>query len=175
MKTILFLRAGATSVDSQTPDDPRRSITRRGEVDALRIGEIMKNRELIPEVMLTSPALRARQTAALIGRQSGYRGPVTPVKELYGASLETLLEIIVRLPDELDRVMIVGHSPGVKLALNRLTGWGKTFPANALAYLVIPIHTWGEVGNDGMRAVLVELWHPSKPACSYFMDFMEIG
>jgi phosphohistidine phosphatase len=175
MKTILFLRAGASSPNSQPSDDFRRPITRRGEVDALRIGEIMKSRELIPEAVLTSPALRARQTAALIAHKSGYRGPVTPVEALYGASLEVLLDLIARLPDELNRVMIVAHSPGIKLALSRLTGWDKSFPPNALAYLVIPIRAWCDVGQNEVHAVLVELWHPSKPACSYFMDFIEMG
>jgi phosphohistidine phosphatase len=136
---------------------------------------ILLARELFPDLILTSPALRARQTIEIICRKSGFRGDVLQVDDLFTADQSCLLQIISTLPEPLQRVMIVAHTPGLKQLLNILSGWDKSFPLNALAYLVIPIHHWREVLELETEAVLVELWSPSQPDSSYFMGFYEVG
>jgi phosphohistidine phosphatase len=175
MKTILLLRADLSNPNSPPADDLHHPISRRVQMDALRIGTIVQERELYPEIILTSPALRARQTVELIRRNSGYAGDVLFIDELYRASCQQILELISHLPNRLGRVMIVGHTPGLKQVLTTLTGWDKSFPSTALAYLVTPIHAWQEILELETEAILVELWHPSKPACSYFTGFFELG
>jgi phosphohistidine phosphatase len=175
MKTLLLLRAGLSNGHSSAADDADRPITRRGQMDALRIGAIIQARELFPELTLTSPALHARQTIEMIRDKSGFLGEILSMDDLYQANRDDLLGIIGRLPDRLQRVMIVAHSPGLKQVLTLLTGWEKSIPAAGLAYLVIPIRTWQEVLELETEAVLVELWHPSKPECSYFMGFFDVG
>jgi phosphohistidine phosphatase len=175
MKTLLLLRAGLSNPHASPADDLHRPITRRGRMDALRIGAIIQARELFPELILTSPALRARQTIEMIREKSDYIGEILAIEGLYHADRSGLLDIIGHLPDNLQRVMIVAHSPGLKQVLTLLTGWEKSLPAAGLAYLAIPIRTWREVLDLETEAVLVELWHPSKPECSYFMGFFELG
>jgi phosphohistidine phosphatase len=175
MKAILFLHTALSYTQPLSDAAIRMPITRKSQTDALRLATVIQARELFPDLILTSPALRARQTVEIICRHSGYDGNVLTEESLYTADHTALLELIGHLPNTLSRVMIVTHTPALKKLLNLLTGWDKSFPLNALAYLVLPIHTWREILELEAEAVLVELWSPSQPGSSYFMGFYDVG
>ncbi len=163
MKAVLLLHpAGSRSDDARL-----RPITRRGRVDALRLGEIVQARELFPDRILTSPALRTRQAIEIICRRSRC-ADVQPFEELYSAGPAEILRLIARLPDAVSRVMIVSQSSGLKYLLRSLTGWQKSFPTSSLAYLVLPICEWREVLDPEPGGLLVELWRAGQPGNSFF-------
>ena len=72
---------------------------------------------------------------------------------------DALLAILRDLPDELDRVMIIGHNPGLEALVQMLSHQVDALPTAAIAYLAIPVETWKDIKEDG-DSQLVELWLP---------------
>jgi phosphohistidine phosphatase len=60
-----------------------------------------------------------------------------------------------RVPDSIERVMVVGHNPGMQLLVGRLTGHSVTFPTAALAMIEMDIDRWADV--EDARGTLVSL------------------
>jgi len=166
MKAILLLHAG----ESHGIDGRPQPITRRGRVDALRLGEIIQARELFPDRILTSPALRTRQAIEILCRQA-HCADLLACDELASAGPLEMLRLVARLPDGVGRVMIVSHSPGLKHLLHALTGWKKSFPVSGLAYLVLPICSWSEILELESGGMLVELWRVGQPGSSFFASW----
>jgi len=119
----------------------------------------LKERELLPEIIFASSALRTCRTAELIVESSGYSGETRILDALYMAEAEVLLDLLQSLPDELERVLVVGHNPGLVSLIPMLAGQVVALPYTGLAYLALPIDHWDELDKD-TEADLLELWRP---------------
>ena len=71
------------------------------------------------------------------------------------------LEPLAKLPDEVERVLIVGHNPGLEALLQLLTSRIESLSTGAIAYLVLPIKHWQELNKD-TQGELIQLWLPRK-------------
>jgi phosphohistidine phosphatase len=162
MKTLLVLRHAKSSWDDQSLDDHARPLNPRGLKDAPRVGEWLREQGVIPDVLITSDAVRARMTAEAVARAAGYTGDVRLDSSLYLASPDEIYGVI----NTVDRprtaaVMIVGHNPGLSAFVTQLTGDDVELPTAALAQIVLPIADWADL--DGTtRGTLVALWRPGE-------------
>lgn len=104
--------------------------------------------------------MRAEETARLVADAMGYQGPIQHDSELYLAEPEVILERIGAVED-VGRLMLVGHNPGLERLIERLTGREERFPTAALAEIHIAAPRW-----RGLRAArdaeLVRLWRPRE-------------
>lgn len=163
MKSLLIMRHAKSSWKETDIPDFERSLNKRGKGDAPAMGELLKDRELIPQRILCSTATRARQTVDGLLGTSGYAGEVVYLDSFYMAECVTYLESLRLLADDLERVMIVGHNPGLETLLQMLTGKVAALPTAAVAYLALPINHWTELKPD-TEAELVEFWMPRELA-----------
>jgi phosphohistidine phosphatase len=92
-------------------DDRSRRLTDRGESDARAAGAWLAEASLLPDLVLSSPAVRARQTVERVVAGAGEQPDVRVVDDLYGADVDDVLDIVHGLSDGADRVMVVGHNP----------------------------------------------------------------
>jgi len=116
-------------------------------------------KELIPQDILSSTAERARMTVSALVEASGYSGNVTYLDSFYLAEPTAYIEELNRLPDDIERVMVIGHNPGLEGLLQMLSGQVESLPTAAIAHLVLPIPTWSELTPES-HGELVELWRP---------------
>jgi len=161
MKTILLMRHGKSSWKDSNLSDHDRPLSKRGQNDAPRMGMILCDRELIPQRILSSTALRARQTAEAIVQVSGFQEDVIYLDRLYMAEVEEYITVLRELPDSIERVMIIGHNPGLETLLQLLSGRIESLPTAVIAHLVLPIHHWVELSSDS-NGDLVEIWRPKE-------------
>ena len=114
--------------------DAKRALTAEGEKQALHTGQVLKQAGLLPQLILSSPLLRAQQSAQLAAQAWG----LTPQPEnaLDGRlSAAGLVELAQEYLAEYDCVLLVGHNPNISLAAGILTGTYVSFhPANAMAF-----------------------------------------
>ena len=123
MKFRLFIMRHAKSDWSgQGVSDFDRPINKRGQKNARRIGLWMDENNLIPDQIVCSPALRARQTIELVMEQIKKIDAATIYfdESLYLADLETLIEIIQIYKSKHNSLMIVAHNPGLEELVNYL-------------------------------------------------------
>ncbi|WP_214409997.1 SixA phosphatase family protein [Sphaerisporangium fuscum] len=157
MNTLIVLRhAKAANVPGLA--DRERPLTDRGERDAGRAGETLKEMGLTPDLVLCSPSVRTRQTAEFVLAGLGADSPVHVESEIYEAYADELLELVGRTDDEVGTLLLVGHNPGVhELVMNlTLTRDDDGFPPGAFA--VLETGAWGELGPGDAR--LLSRWTP---------------
>ena len=145
-RELLVLRHAKSSWDTPAPSDFERPLAKRGRKDAPRIGAYLRERDLIPDHVLCSTAVRAKETVVAVLEGAGEdAGAVRFVTEIYHGGLGTLLELLGGSPQEFRRVMLVGHNPDLESLVGLLSGEkvspttsGKAFPTGALAHFRMP-------------------------------------
>lgn len=143
MKRLTLLRHAKSQADSPTGRDFDRSLNPRGRADSKRLGQEIRDLGLTFDLVLASPARRAAETAAGVGRISPRFD-----ERIYNASAGQLLEIVQSVDDAVERLMMVGHNPGFERLAARLTdGAVEEFPTATLVEIAIPVEHWREVGE----------------------------
>jgi phosphohistidine phosphatase len=161
MKTVLLMRHAKSSWKDHKLKDIKRPLTKRGKSDAPFMGQILADKELVPQMILCSPALRARTTAELVVEKCGYKGEITYVDSFYLAEPAVYSGALCSLPDEIERVLLIGHNPGMEGLVQILSGQVESLPTSAIAYLVLPVSHWKEL-DGATHADLIELWTPPE-------------
>ena len=155
MKTLLLLRHAKSSWDDTSLPDFERPLNERGRRAAPVIGEFMCKQRLFPDLVISSPAKRARETIALVLDAAGIRTEVRYDASIYEASVEHLVEIIAQIEDDKTGAMLVGHNPGMENLLKRLTGKSDHMPTAALARIILDTNSWNEAPMKGKLEWLV--------------------
>jgi phosphohistidine phosphatase len=151
MKKLLLLRHAKSSWDDAGLADFDRPLNGRGRQAAPLMGDLMRERQLRPDLVISSPAARARETIALVLKASGIRTELRYDERIYEATAARLLEVISEVGDEKQEVMLVGHNPGFENLLERLTTESLRVPTAALALVVLDADRWIEAGARGGR------------------------
>ncbi len=136
----LLLMRHARAAWSQDEADQERSLSERGRLEAQQMGQRLRARQFKPQTLICSPALRARETAEIVGRLLGFDAQqISRVDELYLASPDTLLSQIQTHADN-QNLMVVSHNPGLTGLVNRLAA-GRVDNMPTAAYALF------EIGN----------------------------
>src|ERR687898_2485459 len=115
MRTLLILRHAKSSWDDSALDDHERPLNSRGEQDAPRMGQLVRDEGLLPELVIRSDAVRARLTAEAMADAAEYPGTILLEPRLYQASVAEIVAVLRTVVDrEIGTVMIVGHNPGLE-------------------------------------------------------------
>lgn len=162
VKTLLVLRHAKSSWNDTSLDDHERPLNKRGRRDAPRMGEWVRDHQLIPDVIISSDAVRARLTAEAVAEAARYAGEIRLDPRLYAASRADILTVLgAGQETQAGTVMIVGHNPGLEELVAQLTGEQRNLPTAALAQIVLPIDRWSDL-NASTRGTLVGLWRPKE-------------
>lgn len=161
MKTLLLLRHAKSSWKEEGLADHDRPLNKRGKQDAPRMGELVRKEGLIPDVIVTSTAKRARKTARLVAKGSGYRGKIVKSETLYQAGREGFVEVLTALPEKIERVMLVGHNPDLEEFLEIMIGKSQRMPTAALAEVRLNIDSWKRLKQES-TGQLVNIWLPRE-------------
>ena len=114
MKRLLLLRHAKAVPATDPLVDIDRPLADRGERDAQRIGERLRQQRLQPALVLSSPAARALRTAQLVGRIIDYpRDAIALDRRLYLAEPAAIVEIIATQDAAVETLLVVGHNPGL--------------------------------------------------------------
>ena len=154
MRELLLLRHGKSDWSNDCSDFDR-PLNSRGQRDAARIGRWLGEQNLLPDIVFSSPACRAAQTAKMLCASAGLEVAVTVlVERLYLASLGTLLDFLRAVPAEHRRILLIGHNPGLEDLVEHLSEaakhhrrQGKLLTTASLACLALN-EDWPNVGRD---------------------------
>jgi phosphohistidine phosphatase len=154
MLTLSLFRHAKSSWDNPDLEDFERPLNERGEAAAPRMGKFMASQGMVPDLILCSPAARARQTLELALPHFRSEPTVNYEDELYLAPSATLLKRIRKLEAKVKHAMIVGHDPGLHSLASELTGSGDPellqamthkFPTAGLAVIQFDVSAWSKV------------------------------
>ena len=158
-KTLLLMRHGKSSWKDKKIPDYERPLKKRGKAASAEIGKILRQNELIPQAILSSPALRASETAEIVAKESGFRGKVTFIDSFYMAEPDVYIDYLKGLDDSLERVMIVSHNPGLEAFMQLLDGRLEALPTGSMVYLCLNINHWSDLSFES-DAEMIGFWDP---------------
>lgn len=161
MKVLLLMRHAKSSWKYPELTDHDRPLSKRGTRDAPRMGRLLEEEDLTPDVILSSPALRARDTAIIVAKYCHYKGQTLFNPSLYVADSEEYLKALQNLPDHFQRALIVGHNPGIAELVRSLTMQVEEMPTAAIAHVRLPIKRWSSLDNK-TKGELVATWRPKE-------------
>lgn len=161
MKTLLILRHAKSSWDDPDIEDFDRPLNKRGCRDAPRMGQLLCTHLIVPDMIISSDAARARATAETVAEHSGYAGEIRFRHDLYHADPDVCIEVLRTLDEDETCVMIVGHNPGLEQLLECLTGVPERLQTAAVAQISLPINSWHELTVD-TEGTLQDLWRPRE-------------
>ena len=109
-KTLYIARHAKSSWDDMSLSDFERPLNKRGKRDAPFMANLFKDKGITPDLILSSPAKRAKKTAKHYHEVLG--GELQFDERIYEASLMSLISLVQETLEIVDSVMIVGHNPG---------------------------------------------------------------
>jgi len=145
MKTLLLLRHAKSSWNDSSARDFDRPLNKRGMKAAPLIGRYMRKRKVMPDAVISSPAVRARLTAELVVDAAGIDVEVRLNERIYEASTDQLMGVVSEIEERASVVLLVGHNFGIEQFLERLTGEVHRMPTAALAQISLELEEWREV------------------------------
>ncbi len=161
MKTLLVMRHAKSSWKHSDVADHDRPLNKRGKQDAPRMGTLLHQQQLTPQVIISSTATRARRTADAVADRCAFAGALHLERRLYLADPGTILEVLRERGGPADILLVIGHNPGLEALIARLAGRAEIFPTAALAQIQLSIGSW-EALRSSTRGELVNVWRPKE-------------
>lgn len=148
MKTLYVIRHAKSSWEDISLADINRPLNERGEHDAPYMGKRLKERRVVPDLLISSSAKRALATGEKIGAILNYsKEKIKTYRDLYHAEDENILRIIKNINDKHDTVLIFGHNPGLTDFVNRLTDTNiDNIPTCGIVACNIKVNSWEDIG-----------------------------
>lgn len=167
MKTVYLVRHGKALNKIADQSDFDRALTEIGKLDSLQVAERLKEKGAIPSLMMSSPAIRALETAYIFAKVFGLRQKnVRTRKALYdfdnGASF---ISLINELEDTVGNVMIFGHNPSMSDFASYLCGEFDTdIPTAGVVAIEFESESWKEISKDTGHLKFFDFPKPFKKA-----------
>ncbi|MFQ5615670.1 MAG: histidine phosphatase family protein, partial [Anaerolineales bacterium] len=114
---------------------------------------------LVPDLILSSTAKRARRTAELVAEACGYENEIVFTRDLYHGAPDDYIDSLNVIAGDEDVIMVVGHNPGMEELLDVLTGESAYLTTANIAQVALPIDGWRGL-DEFMEGRLINLWRP---------------
>ncbi len=150
MRTLTIIRHAKAEPAIPNVDDFGRVLSPRGVKDIKRIAKLLVKLEPPIDLIVSSPATRARQTAEMLAARIDHQRPILWKDEIYGSGARALLTILQELPEDAAHVVLIGHNPGSEILVGGLSSGAPhqlsvRMPTATIANLQLEIFWWSQV------------------------------
>ena len=148
MKKLTLVRHSKSDWSLPGQQDWDRALNKRGQRDAPEMARRLRARKLKPDVILSSPAVRALATATIMARELKVASSIVRQDErLYLAAPADMLTVIRELGGDSRHLMVFGHNPGITDFANRLSAGDRidNMPTSAVFTATFAIADWSEL------------------------------
>lgn len=162
MKTLYLVRHAKSSWSHPELIDFERPLNKRGQRDAPFMGKVLRKMNVKPDLIISSPAMRAFRTARVISSQLGYTvEDLFTAEAIYEATAGELIKLIQGVDNKFNSLMIFGHNPSLTLVNNYLSDKTmENIPTCAIVCLQFDTESWKEVKPDSGKFIFFE--YPRK-------------
>lgn len=162
MKTLLLMRHAKSSWKDPTLADHDRPLNARGREAAPRMARWLATKGPRPALILSSTALRARDTALAVMAAFDPAPPLCLEAGLYHAEPPALRARLCALDQAVDCVLLVGHNPGLEALLTELLGRPERLTTANVAWLELAVERWADLDRPASAPTLKALWRPRE-------------
>jgi len=159
MKTIILVRHAKSSWKDLSLDDFDRPLNKRGKRNAPFMGEKLKEMEIMPDLILSSSAKRAKKTAIAIAKAIGYpKKKIKYDKNMYHSSAWYLLEMVRNQDNKNETIMLFGHNPDLNIIADMLLKQNPVYniPTTGVYCIRFEVDKWEKVQEGKGEAVFFD-------------------
>ena len=148
MKKLIIIRHAKSSWNDPFLDDHQRPLAERGLRDCPRMGQRLKRRDVMPDLIISSDAERAKSTALIISEQLHFpKNQIQFTRELYHASSSEIMKVIKKVNNDYDTLMIFGHNPGFNDLIGDMGEEIENLPTSGQFGFMFEVDSWDRVGK----------------------------
>ena len=161
MKKLYLIRHAKSSWSDVLLDDFDRPLNQRGEKNAPFMANILLQHHIFPDVIVSSPAKRAKTTAEIFAHTLGYSKEIVWNKALYLTSPKTLLNILHTTSNEYNTVFVFGHNPELTEFANTISGETiENIPTCGIVGFELFGNNWNSLKANSAKLIFFE--YPKK-------------
>ncbi len=160
MKKVYIIRHAKSSWKDTTLDDFDRPLNKRGRRDAPFMGKKLKKQNIVPDIILASPALRSKITAEVIAKKVKYFKDIVFDKSLYESSVSELYSALIKIDDENSIAFLFGHNTGINMFVETFVGLYENIPTCGVVEIEFDCDSWKDITKQ--NAKLVSFDYPKK-------------
>ena len=157
MKSIILFRHAKSDWDATYSSDHQRPINQRGIKASKLMGSYLAKINEIPDLIISSSALRALQTMENAISTGKWESKIAVKKEVYHASVSTLIDLIKRTRNIYSNICIIGHEPTFSYFLKSITNETVfKFPTATMAKIVLKVESWNNLDNKPSKLLWIK-------------------
>jgi phosphohistidine phosphatase len=159
MKTLYLVRHAKSDQNINGLADIDRTLNLRGYRDAHAMSNLLKGKKIIPELILSSPAIRAISTALIFCRNLKLKtSEITINEDLYESSVQQYLNVIKQADDRFQSIMLFGHNPVISNLASELTAPTENLPTCAIVGIQFSgdLKEWKNVDKNNGKLILYD-------------------
>ena len=137
MKKLYIIRHAKSSWKDTALDDFKRPLNKRGQIDAPFMAKKLKQKGIMPDIIISSPALRAKTTAELIAKELNYKKQIIYDANLYEASTNNIFDTIKKIDESNRIVFLIGHNPSLNMFVETLVNFQENIPTCGIIELEV--------------------------------------
>jgi len=162
-KQLLLMRHAKSSHDDSSLSDFDRPLNKRGIADVPKMAGWLNEHDLVPDIIISSSAARAKATAKSLAENLGAAtSEIEFHEDLYLAPPMNYREIMSRLSAQFERPIFIGHNPGMEELVQTLGGKYQVMPTSAIAVFDVDTHDWSTTASDVSAIRLTSVYRPKE-------------
>ena len=163
-KILLILRHAKSSWKNKKLEDYDRPLNKRGKSEAIKMGKYLKEMAILPNLIITSSALRAIETTKYVCKHAGYENLIEVDSSLYGSDIYNYISAISTAFKTKDRVLIIGHNPALEELVSLITNKIMILPTCTLVQINLILKNRDIFSlHDIAMSEIVNIWRPKDP------------
>ncbi|GAB2483668.1 SixA phosphatase family protein [Algoriphagus taiwanensis] len=152
MKKFILIRHAKSAWDQPFLQDHDRPLAERGLKDAPKMAQRLKKKGIYPDLMVSSTATRALETAKITVKELGYsKKEIKADAHLYHASPQAILKIMRMQPDSVSTLFLFGHNPGLNEVIEYLGGKIDNLPTSGQFGFYLEADSWEELSPERVK------------------------
>ncbi len=153
MKKLFIIRHAKSSWKDFSLDDFDRPLNKRGKLNAPLMGTKLKERGVVPDIMISSSALRAKTTAEIIAKKVKYSQKIIFKKDIYEIGESAIEKILKKLDDENSVVFLFGHNPDLNMLAEDYVDFDENIPTCGIVEIAFDCGKWKDISSENAKFI----------------------
>ena len=153
MKTLYIIRHAKSSWKDMSLDDYDRPLNKRGKLNAPLMGSRLKKETVKPDIILSSPAKRAKSTAKIIAKKLKYSKKIVFNEDVYESSPSKLHKILTKIDDKNSIVFLFGHNPELNMLAENYVDFDENIVTCGVVEIEFDCKRWTDIGKKNAKLI----------------------
>lgn len=160
MKKLYVIRHAKSSWKDHALNDFDRPLNKRGKDNAPLMGDKLRDKNIVPDIIISSPALRAKTTAKIIAELVHYGKEIIVDERIYESTPAELHDILIAVDDKNNTLFLIGHNPGLTMLVREYVEFNKNIVTCGIVEIAFDCDRWTDISAENAR--LISFDYPKK-------------